>query len=200
MTRRDGAVGIDGQTAQGFPGRAGHARAGSGDIGGGDGAVADREFVGGQPGQGGVEPIDGIGRPGTAGVAAGVGDGGAMATIRLDYESGAGPDAVHTRAQSLSDTLLTVTGACCVHIGLARTEVSGVKTRETELRPGMAEKEFDMVVLIEGSGAPELETAIPAFEAVIAESGSGVTNPQTIVYNLAYQLTAADMAGTGAAQ
>ena len=31
-------------------------------------------------------------------------------------------------------------------------------------------------------------------------SGSGVTNPQTIVYNLAYQLTAADMAGTGAAQ
>ena len=57
-----------------------------------------------------------------------------------------------------------------------------------------------MVVLIEGSGAPELETAIPAFEAVIAESGIGVTNPQTIVYNLAYQLTAADMAGTGAAQ
>ena len=130
----------------------------------------------------------------------GVGDGGAMATIRLDYESGAGPDAVHTRAQSLADTLLTVSGACCVHIGLARTEVSGVKTRETELRPGMAEKEFDMVVLIEGSGAPEPETAIPAFEAVIAESGIGVTNPQTIVYNLAYQLTAADMAGTGAAQ
>jgi hypothetical protein len=131
---------------------------------------------------------------------AGVGEGGAMATIRLDFSDGAGPDTVRSSAQTLADALLEVTGACGVHIGLARTEVSGVKTKETELRPGMAEKEFDVVVLVEGSGAPELEASIPELQAVIAASDIGVTNPQTIVYNLAYQLTSADMAGAGAAQ
>ena len=75
-----------------------------------------------------------------------------------------------------------------------------MKTKETELRPGMAEKEFDVVVLVEGSGAPELEASVPELQAVIAASDIGVTNPQTIVYNLAYQLTSADMAGAGAAQ
>ena len=131
---------------------------------------------------------------------AGVGEGGAMATIRLDFSGGAGPDTVRSSAQTLADALLEVTGACGVHIGLARTEVSGVKTKETELRPGMAEKEFDVVVLVEGSGAPELEASVPELQAVIAASDIGVTNPQTIVYNLAYQLTSADMAGAGAAQ
>tara|TARA_E500000318_G_scaffold17705_4_gene17979 strand:+ start:4123 stop:4833 length:711 start_codon:yes stop_codon:yes gene_type:complete len=131
---------------------------------------------------------------------AGVGEGGAMATIRLDFANGSGADGVRAGAQSLADALLKVTSACGVHIGLARTEVSGVKTKETELRPGMAEKEFDVVVLIEGSGLPELETSLPEFQAVIAESGIGVANPQTIVYNLAYQLTTADMANAGAAQ
>tara|TARA_R110002012_G_scaffold116061_2_gene263482 strand:- start:660 stop:1370 length:711 start_codon:yes stop_codon:yes gene_type:complete len=130
----------------------------------------------------------------------GVGDGGAMATIRLDFADTGGPEKVQAGAQALADALLAVTGACGVHIGLARTEVSGVKTRETELRPGMAEKEFDVVVLVEGSGAPELEASVPEFQAVIAASGIGVSSPQTIVYNLAYQLTAADMAGAGAAQ
>lgn len=131
---------------------------------------------------------------------AGVGDGGAMATIRLDFADGSGADQVKAGAQALADALLKVTGACCVNIGLARTDVSGVKTRETELRPGKTEKEFDVVVLIEGSGAPELEASLPAFQAVVAESGIGVTDPQTIVYNLSYQLTSADMAAAGGAQ
>lgn len=126
---------------------------------------------------------------------AGVGDGGAMATIRLDYQDGAGEADLRANAQKLVDALMQVTGAACTHLGVARTEISGVKTRETELRPGMKEKEFDAIVLIEGSGLPELVASVPAFEKVIAESGCGVGDPATLVYHLAYQLTAADMAG-----
>lgn len=129
----------------------------------------------------------------------GIGDGGAMATIRLDFADGGNDGTVRAGAQALADSLLKVTGAAGVHVGLARTEVSGVKTRETEIRPEMKEKEFDAVVLIEGSGLPELEASVAEFEAVIAGSGIGLRDAQTIVYNLAYQLTAADMAGAGAA-
>lgn len=124
---------------------------------------------------------------------AGVGEGGAMATIRLDLKDGASAEDVTAGAQDLVDTLLGITSACGAHLGLARTEVSGVKTRETELRPGMAEKEFDAVVLIEGSGLPELEASIPAFLDAIDASKCGLGDPATIVYNLAYQLSAQDM-------
>lgn len=130
----------------------------------------------------------------------GLGEGGAMATIRLDFADGAGAEQVRAGAQALCDSLQRITGAAGAHLGLARTEVSGVKTRETEIRPEMHEKEFDAVVLIEGSGLPELEASVPAFESAIAASGIGLTNPETIVYNLAYQLSAADMASTGAAE
>lgn len=132
-------------------------------------------------------------------VSNGVGDGGAMATVRLDFRDGAGEDDLRAGAEALCAALLKVTGACCAHIGLARSEISGVKTRETELRPGMAEKEFDAIVLVEGSGLPELEASVGAIEAAIAESGCGLGDPATIVYTLAYQLTAADMAAGGAA-
>lgn len=132
-------------------------------------------------------------------VSSGVGDGGAMATVRLDFLDGAGEADLRAKAEKLSQSLLGVTGACCAHIGLARSEISGVKTRETELRPKMSEKEFDAIVLIEGSGLPELIASTSDIEAAIADSGCGIGNPATIVYNLAYELTAADMAAGGAA-
>jgi hypothetical protein len=128
---------------------------------------------------------------------AGVGEGGAMATVRLDFLDGAGEADLRGRADALARSLLAVTGACGAHVGLARREISGVKTRETELRPGMAEKEFDAIVLVEGSGLPELEASLGAIEAAIAASGCGVGTPESIVYHLAYQLTAADMAAGG---
>lgn len=127
---------------------------------------------------------------------AGVGEGGAMATIRLDFQDGAGEADLLGKAATLSQSLLAVTGAGGAHIGLARREISGVKTRETELRPGMSEKEFDAIVLVEGSGLPELEASVADMEAVIAASGAGIGAPATIVYNLAYQLTAIDMANS----
>lgn len=124
-------------------------------------------------------------------VSAGVGDGGAIATVRLDFAEGHGPDDLKARAPQLAEKLLGLTGAACVHIGLARSEVSGVKTRETELRPGMAEKEFDALVLVEGSGKPELEAIVGAIEETAL--GAGLVNPQSIVYGLAYQLSAREM-------
>lgn len=129
---------------------------------------------------------------------AGVGEGGAMATVRLDFLDGAGEADLLGKAEALSRSLLAETGACGVHVGLARREISGVRTRETELRPGMAETEFDAIVLVEGSGLPELEASAGAIEAAIADSGCGIGHPATIVYNLAYHLTAADMAAGGA--
>jgi hypothetical protein len=124
---------------------------------------------------------------------AGVGEGGAMATIRLDLQDGAGTGDIEAGAPQLVEDLLGITAACGAHLGLARTEVSGVKTRETELRPGMKEKEFDAVILVEGSGLPELEDSVPRFLEAIAASKCGLGDPATIVYNLAYQLTAEDM-------
>lgn len=124
---------------------------------------------------------------------AGNGDGGAMATIRLDLKGG--EDALVAGAGALSEAVLDVTGAAAVHIGLARNEVSDIKTRETEMRPGMAEEGFDVVALVEGSGLPELVASVPDFNRVIAESGLGLERPRTIVYNLAYQLSAEDMVG-----
>ena len=123
----------------------------------------------------------------------GFGDGGAITTVRLDFDHDGAEAALRAGAASLAETLLAITGACGAHVGLARTYVSGVRTRETELRPGMAEKAFDAVVLVEGSGRPELEAALPRIEAAILASGCGVIAPVSIVYDLAYQLRAEDM-------
>ena len=124
---------------------------------------------------------------------AGRGDGGAMATIRLDLQEGA-DEKFAAGADALCASLLNVAGAATVSIGKARNEVSDIKTRETEMRPGMSEEGFEVVVLVEGSGAPELEASLPELLRVIAEIDLGLDRPRSIVYNLAYQLTANDMA------
>lgn len=126
----------------------------------------------------------------------GIGEGGAMATLRFDFADGAdraSEDRLRAGADTLAFSLLAVRGACCAHVAVARTEVSGVRTRETELRPEMRERAFDALVLVEGSGLPELEASVPEIERRVADSGCGLVNPVTLVYNLAYQLSAADM-------
>ena len=124
----------------------------------------------------------------------GVGDGGAVATVRLDFTGGAGERDLRAGAGRLAEALLGITGACCTHVALARPEVSGLRTRETELRPEMAERGFDALVLVEGSGRPELEAAIGEIERTVTASPCGLTAPVSLVYDLAYQLAAADLA------
>lgn len=119
---------------------------------------------------------------------AGAGVGGAVATVRLDFDGDDGEARLRAGASALAATLLAIPGACAVDIGLARPEYSDVKTRETELRPAMQERGFDAVVLVEGSGRPELETVAGAIEAAILGAGCGLADPQTLVYNLAYRL------------
>jgi hypothetical protein len=123
---------------------------------------------------------------------AGQGEGGALATIRLDLPDQTGQPGLMEGAQPLVEQLLAVRAACCVHLGVARDEISSIKTRETELRPVMHERAFDALILVEGSGLPELLASIGKFEKIIDDAGLGLSNPQTIVYNLAYQLSGSD--------
>jgi hypothetical protein len=118
----------------------------------------------------------------------GVGDGGAMATIRLDFAGGSGEEQLRAAADELAASLLAVMGVCCAHVAVARPDVASQRTRETEIRPEMREGGFDALVLLEGSGRPELEAVLGEVEALIGESGCGLGNPVTLVYNLAYQL------------
>jgi hypothetical protein len=123
----------------------------------------------------------------------GIGEGGALATVRLDFVDGSGEGKLRVGADALAEALLGIKGVCCAHLIVACAEVSGVRTRETELRPEMSEKGFDALVLAEGSGRPELEAVVGDIERAIALSGCGVGNPATLVYNLAYQLSASDL-------
>jgi hypothetical protein len=69
----------------------------------------------------------------------GLGEGGAVATVRLDFVDGSGVSKLRAGADALAESLLAMKGVCCVHVALARAEVSGARTRETELRPEMSD-------------------------------------------------------------
>ncbi len=119
---------------------------------------------------------------------AGIGDGGAVMTIRLDHSGR--EERLCAGAGALAERLLAVKGVCCAHVGLARPEVSGLRTKETDLRPEMSERSFDAIIIVEGSGKPELDAAASELEAIIAASGLGLSNPFSHAYWLAYELTA----------
>jgi uncharacterized protein (UPF0335 family) len=90
--------------------------------------------------------------------------------------------------------MLAVPGVACVHIGIARSEVSSVRTKETELRAEMNEGGFDVVVLIEGASNPGLHAALPQIERLATESGV-LSSPISNIYDAAFSLTADDMKG-----
>ena len=125
----------------------------------------------------------------------GVGDGGAVATVRLGFADGAGAADLQAGAAALADAVLAIQGVCCAHVAEARAEVSGVRTRETEIRPEMRERAFDALVIAEGSGRPEVEAVAGEIERAIADAGCGLTAPDTLVYSLAYQLGSHEVGG-----
>ncbi len=123
---------------------------------------------------------------------AGFGDGGSMATIRCDLKEPNSEGALRESARPLVEAVLTLPGVCGVHLGVARSEVSRVRTRETELRNQMSEKGFDVVLLVEGSFRFALEAALPMAEK-LAEATGAVKSPVTQIYETAFTLTSEDM-------
>jgi len=127
---------------------------------------------------------------------AGHGDGGSMATIRFDFVHPEAEAALRQAAQSLVELILSLPGVSCVHLGIARDEVSGVRTRETELRSAMAERGFDAVILVEGSQRAGLEAARPEIERLAIATGM-LTAPIVDLYETAFSLTSEDMQAQG---
>lgn len=123
---------------------------------------------------------------------AGSGDGGSMATIRFDFAGRDAAAALRRGAQPLAAAILALPGACAVHIGIARDEVSAVRTRETEIRAEMAERRFDAVALVEGSSTAGLAALVGDAERLALATGL-LAAPESRVYATAYSLTAEDL-------
>jgi len=130
---------------------------------------------------------------------AGTGDGGSMATIRFAFAEADGSATLRRAAQDLVNAVHALPGVTCVHLGVARSEVSGVRTRETELRSAMAEKGFDAVLLVEGASRSGLEAALPEAQRLAIATGA-LTAPVVDVYETAFSLTSEDMQARGDAQ
>lgn len=124
---------------------------------------------------------------------AGRGEGGSMATLRFDFRGDDAEAALKSQASNLVQKVLALPSVCCVHLGVSRNEVSGVRTRETELRADMSERNFDVVLLVEGSASVGLEAALPRIRDLCEETGV-LAAPVGAVYEAAFTLTAEDMA------
>lgn len=123
---------------------------------------------------------------------AGNGDGGSMATIRFDFAGDEAEAKLRAGAGRLVEAVLAVRGVCCVHLGIARSEVSSVRTKETEIRSEMSERGFDVVLLVEGSSRRGLEAALPEAGKLALASGT-LAEPQINVYETAFSLTSENM-------
>ena len=118
----------------------------------------------------------------------GAGVGGALATFRLTLGDRSEEEAVAALGPAL-EALLALPSVSAAHLGAARPDFAGGPTRETEIRPPMAEPPFDLVVIIEGIGLAELTADRPAIEQALAIAGAGALIGQC--YDMAYLLTPA---------
>ena len=118
---------------------------------------------------------------------AGRGVGGAMATLRVGLD-GIGENVFCDLAPGLVDELLVLEGACAVHAGVARSDVTGAKTREIELRGTQDIQTFDAVILIDGVGRREIEALMPAITRCLERHAIKVDPADTAVYDMAYCL------------
>ena len=122
----------------------------------------------------------------------GRGIGGALATIRLNMEDG-GLTGFEANAEKLAHAIAAIDGVVGAHLGVAAPDTTRVKTRETELRADTGEDIFDAVVLIDGVGRRELEAAMPKVHAALKDALQ-IASEQSAIYDLAYLLTAEDVA------
>jgi hypothetical protein len=122
----------------------------------------------------------------------GRGIGGALATIRLDFEEGGITD-FEAKAEKIAGQMLALDGVVGAHLGAAAPDTTRIKTRETELRASTGEDIFDAVVIVDGVGRRELEAAMSSVQAILKDVLK-ITSAQSAIYDLAYLLTAEDVA------
>jgi hypothetical protein len=88
----------------------------------------------------------------------GQGVGGAMLTVRIECRPGRIP-ALLEAAPRIAEAIAELDGVASVHVGVARLDVSGARTRETELRGSVPERAFDAAILVDGSSRREIAAA-----------------------------------------
>jgi hypothetical protein len=115
----------------------------------------------------------------------GLGVGGALATIRLNFENGDTSSLTRT-ARGIADSIAKLDGINGAHIGKAEPSVTRVQTKETELRKLTGEDVFDAVVMVEGIGRRHVEAALPGVERILAAAALGITLRESATYDLAY--------------
>ena len=121
-------------------------------------------------------------------VSLGSGVGGAMATFRIARDPGSRDETSLALRHACVD-LMALHGVVGVHMGSAKTEVTGLRTKEMEIRPSTsAENSLDTVVLVEAIGFEELEAVLGEASAKLRVRG--VNSIDAEPYRLAYLLPA----------
>lgn len=117
----------------------------------------------------------------------GRGVGGAMITLRISFD-GASEAKLVADTAAITEQIMALDGVSSVDIGSARPEITGAKTRETELRGTTSDGLFDAVLLVDGIGRRELEAARPAVLDILQTLGWSSKPEDVAVYDMAYML------------
>lgn len=118
----------------------------------------------------------------------GAGVGGAIGTFRIARDPAAREESGLALRHACLDTM-ALHGVVGVHLGVARTEVTGVRTKEMEIRPSTsAENALDTVVLVEAIGYEELQAILDEVKSKLRVRG--VDSIAAEPYRLAYLLPA----------
>jgi hypothetical protein len=121
-------------------------------------------------------------------VSLGAGIGGALATFRVETD-GSDRERTALALRHACQDMLFLHGVVGVHLGSAQQDVTGVNTKEMEIRSSTeAENALDMAVLVETIGFDELQEILPEVEARVRVRG--VASLDAEPYRLAYLLPA----------
>jgi hypothetical protein len=116
----------------------------------------------------------------------GAGLGGAIGTFRIRIE-GAGREQTTTALRHACGDVMALHGVVGVHLGVAKQDVTGVRTTEMDNRPSTtAENMLDTVVLVESIGLEELEAVLAAVGQRLRVPGASAAEAEP--YRLAYLL------------
>jgi hypothetical protein len=117
---------------------------------------------------------------------AGRGVGGAVATFRGKLPPTLTEDKFVVGIERLIADIMELPAVTGAHCAGARPRYSSMRTRETELRPLMNERPFDIVIVVEGVGLTELARTAPDITRLVWKAGLLDIIAQT--YDMAFLL------------